>query len=156
PPAVESYPGLGGDRGEPIDGDQAPECIARLERGPVSIAEALADEDHPNGTLDWVPYFGKAAKPLPTPEPLPTVPPQPVAAPPLDIPELIASIAQVLNSSRPDPVNVFVSEGKASRTVIARDLVTGRVIGSHEEPMDDAFKSSVPPAVKRTSYIRDD
>jgi hypothetical protein len=156
--ALESYTDFGVDMVEPIDGDQDPECIARLERGPVSIAEALADEDHPNGTLDWVPYFGKATSGmagLPT-EPLPVVPPQPVAAPQLDIPELIASIAQVLNSSRPDPVNVFVSEGKASRTVIDRDLVTGKVIGSHEEPMDDPFRGSVPPVTKRTSYIRDD
>src|SRR4029077_11936261 len=107
-------------------------------------------------TLDWVPYFGKATYGMAgLPTRLPVAPP-PAAAPPLDIPELIAFIAQVLNSSRPDPVNVFVSEAKASRTVIDRDLVTGKVIGSHEEPMDDPFRASVPPAVRRTQYIRDD
>src|SRR4029077_7234041 len=107
-------------------------------------------------TLDWVPYFGKATYGMAgLPTRLPVAPP-PAAAPPLDIPELIASIAQVLNSSRPDPVNVFVSDGKASRTVIDRDLVTGKVIGSNEEPMDVPFKGALPPVTKRTSYIRDD
>lgn len=59
--ALNSYTEFGVDMVEPIDGDQDEECIARLERGPVTIEEALADTDHPNGTLDWVPYFGKSS-----------------------------------------------------------------------------------------------
>lgn len=55
--ALGSYAEFGIEMVEPLDGDQDPECIARLERGPVSLEDAEADEDHPNGTLDWVPYF---------------------------------------------------------------------------------------------------
>ena len=55
--ALGSYGEFGIDMVEPLDGDQDEECVARLARGPVTLEEAEADEDHPNGTLDWVPYF---------------------------------------------------------------------------------------------------
>jgi hypothetical protein len=55
--ALDSYGEFGIDMVEPLDGDQDEECLARMARGPVTLAEAEADEDHPNGTLDWVPYF---------------------------------------------------------------------------------------------------
>jgi hypothetical protein len=57
--ALASYADAGVEMVEPIDGDQDEECIARLDRGAVTLDEADADEDHPNGTLDWVPYFGE-------------------------------------------------------------------------------------------------
>lgn len=58
--AIESYSQFGIDRVEAIDGDQDPECAARSGQT-FTLEEAAAIEDHPNGTLDWVPLFaGKA------------------------------------------------------------------------------------------------
>jgi hypothetical protein len=42
-----------------IDGDGDPECADRNGQT-FAIDEALAIEDHPNGTLDWVPVLDKA------------------------------------------------------------------------------------------------
>jgi hypothetical protein len=61
--ALGSYAEFGIDKVEPLDGDEDPECVARLARGPVTLAEAEADEDHPNGTLDWVPFFEEDGPP---------------------------------------------------------------------------------------------
>jgi hypothetical protein len=55
--ALNTYGDAGFEMVEPMDGDQDEECIDRLARGPVTIDEADADEDHPNGTLDWIPYL---------------------------------------------------------------------------------------------------
>lgn len=58
--ALTSYGQFGVEMVEAIDGDQDEECAAR--HGEVmSIDEAAAIEDHPNGTLDWAPVFGAAA-----------------------------------------------------------------------------------------------
>ena len=53
--AIESYRDAGVEMVEPQDGDEDEECAARMARGPVPLDEALADEDHPNGTLAWSP-----------------------------------------------------------------------------------------------------
>src|SRR5262249_3564670 len=42
-----------------IAGDGDPECAAR-EGQPFSVEDALGIEDHPNGTLDWVPIIDKS------------------------------------------------------------------------------------------------
>ncbi len=41
---------------EAIDGDGDEECAAR-DGQEFSIADADGIEDHPNGTLDWVPVL---------------------------------------------------------------------------------------------------
>ena len=46
---------------EAIDGDDDEECRDRVANNPYTIEEALAVEDHPNGTLDWIPLSDKAA-----------------------------------------------------------------------------------------------
>jgi SPP1 gp7 family putative phage head morphogenesis protein len=52
--ALESYGTLGVGQVQAIDGDDDPECAER--NGQVySVADASLIEDHPNGTLDWVP-----------------------------------------------------------------------------------------------------
>ena len=55
--SIESYREFGVEMVEPIDGDQDEMCQERLDRGAVTLDEAMADEDHPNGTLDWVPVL---------------------------------------------------------------------------------------------------
>lgn len=131
--ALNSYTEFGVEMVEPLDGDQDEECIARLERGPVSIDEALDDTDHPNGTLDWAPYFGKSSTPVPvTARPAPAEPPSQPGPPPLDISALIREMA-VAMKAEPMAVHVVNGEVRMMRTVIDRDVDTGRVIGSHEE-----------------------
>jgi HK97 family phage portal protein len=52
--ALQSYAEFGVEKVEALDGDYDEECAAR--NGQVfSLEEALAIEDHPNGTLDWAP-----------------------------------------------------------------------------------------------------
>lgn len=53
--SLGSYGEFGVQMVEPLDGDEDEECQARLARGTVSLDEAEADEDHPNGTLVWSP-----------------------------------------------------------------------------------------------------
>jgi len=57
--AITSFSEYGVSEVQAIDGDGDEVCAAR--NGQVfSIAEAEGIEDHPNGTLDWAPYFAKA------------------------------------------------------------------------------------------------
>ena len=58
--ALASYTEFGIDRVQAIDGDGDLECAQRNGQT-YSIDEAAGIEDHPNGTLDWVPVVGKAA-----------------------------------------------------------------------------------------------
>jgi hypothetical protein len=58
--AIESYRDGGVTMVEPQDGDADEECAARMARGAVPLDEALDDEDHPNGTLSWVPVVDYA------------------------------------------------------------------------------------------------
>lgn len=53
--ALESYREYGVEMVEAVDGDEDEECAARVAHGPYTLAEAMDIEDHPNGTLDWVP-----------------------------------------------------------------------------------------------------
>ena len=55
--ALDSYQELGVKEVEAIDGDDDPECAERNGKR-YTLAEAAAIEDHPNGTLDWVPVLG--------------------------------------------------------------------------------------------------
>jgi cell pole-organizing protein PopZ len=62
--ALRGYREFGVEYMEIIDGDVDDECKDRLDRYPDGIwpiDEALAEEDHPNGTLDWIPLSDKAA-----------------------------------------------------------------------------------------------
>jgi hypothetical protein len=54
--ALDSYAELGVTQVEAIDGDGDEECAAR-DGQTFSLEEALDIEDHPNGTLDWVPVL---------------------------------------------------------------------------------------------------
>lgn len=57
--SITSFREYGVSQVQAIDGDSDEECAAR--NGNVySIDEAADIEDHPNGTLDWVPYFEAA------------------------------------------------------------------------------------------------
>jgi phage portal protein BeeE len=54
--AIDSYGAMGVEQVEAIDGDDDEECAAR--NGQVYTLDEAADiEDHPNGTLDWVPVL---------------------------------------------------------------------------------------------------
>ncbi len=55
--ALATYGEAGIEMVEAIDGDQDEECIDRVARNPYTLDEADAEEDHPNGTLDWVPVM---------------------------------------------------------------------------------------------------
>ena len=52
--ALGSYSEFGVEEVEAVDGDEDEECAAR-DGQIFSIDEADTEEDHPNGTLDWVP-----------------------------------------------------------------------------------------------------
>lgn len=58
--ALGSYGQYGVERVQALDGDKDEECAARDGKD-YSLAEANDISDHPNGTLDWVPYFAEAA-----------------------------------------------------------------------------------------------
>jgi len=58
--AITSYREYGVSHVQAIDGDGDEECAAR--NGVVFTVDDAQDiEDHPNGTLDWAPYFAEAA-----------------------------------------------------------------------------------------------
>lgn len=58
--SIESYRDANVTMVEPQDGDKDPTCAARVAHGAVTLDEALGDEDHPNGTLSWVPVVDYA------------------------------------------------------------------------------------------------
>ena len=58
--SIESYRDAGVTMVEPQDGDKDESCARRMARGAVPLDEALGDEDHPNGTLSWVPVVDYA------------------------------------------------------------------------------------------------
>ena len=62
--ALGSYTDAGIEQVQAIDGDGDPECAER-DGQVYDVDEADSIEDHPNGTLDWVPIveFGKATLP---------------------------------------------------------------------------------------------
>ena len=57
--AIASYREYGVEQVEAIDGDEDELCAARNGK-PFSLDEAMTIQDHPNGTLDWMPIVGKA------------------------------------------------------------------------------------------------
>jgi hypothetical protein len=59
--ALGSYGDAGIEMVEAIDGDEDEECADRVANNPYTLEDADAEEDHPNGTLDWVPYVEDAA-----------------------------------------------------------------------------------------------
>lgn len=61
--ALYSYSDAGIEMVQAIDGDQDEECAARNGQE-FTVDEAAAIEDHPNGTLDWVPVLVTKADPI--------------------------------------------------------------------------------------------
>jgi len=57
--ALDAYGEFGVERVLAYDGDYDPECAAR-DGQTFTVEEAMAIEDHPNGTLDWAPVTDKA------------------------------------------------------------------------------------------------
>ncbi len=55
--AIASYEDAGVTEVEAIDGDDDEECRDRVANNPYTIEQAMQIEDHPNGTLDWVPVI---------------------------------------------------------------------------------------------------
>lgn len=53
--SLDSYGEAGITMVEAIDGDEDDECIERVAGNPYTLEDADAEEDHPNGTLTWVP-----------------------------------------------------------------------------------------------------
>ncbi len=65
---IESYREYDVSQVQAIDGDGDEECAAR-DGQVFDLDDALAIEDHPNGTLDWEPVIGKAAPIMEAPMP---------------------------------------------------------------------------------------
>jgi hypothetical protein len=128
--ALGTYQDAGIEMVEAIDGDQDDECIQRLAGNPYTVDDASMEEDHPNGTLDWVPVLpGEASLDI---SPLDKRSP--------DISSMAAAIADIQKTMlRPKRV-MTDSDGRlvpvVTRTIIDRDPETNRVIGSHEEYVD--------------------
>ena len=55
--ALGSYAEVGIEMVEAIDGDEDELCADRLSRNPFTIDDADAEDEHPNGTLDWLPVI---------------------------------------------------------------------------------------------------
>ena len=53
--ALRGYAEFGIREVEAIDGDDDDECRDRVAANPWTVDDALAELDHPNGTLDWAP-----------------------------------------------------------------------------------------------------
>jgi hypothetical protein len=58
--AITSYREFGVQQVQAIDGDGDEQCAQR-DGQVYSLDEASGIEDHPNGTLDWAPYFAEVA-----------------------------------------------------------------------------------------------
>jgi hypothetical protein len=133
---LRGYQEMGVERFEALDGDFDEECETRNGQT-FSIEEALEIEDHPNGTLDWIPldedgkssdlgwreFAMKALDALAAPrEPQPapvfslTVPPasQPVT---VNVPEQAAPIVNVAAAEAPI-VNVTMPEQPTPMVVV--------------------------------------
>lgn len=54
-----TYAGLGVEYVDALDGDKDDECSRRVAHNPWPVGEAYGQQDHPNGTLDWVPVREK-------------------------------------------------------------------------------------------------
>jgi phage portal protein BeeE len=96
-----------------IDGDNDEECAAR-DGQEFDLDEALAIEDHPNGTLDWSPVIGEPVAAKSAPVETPTMPT--FGIPQITIPMDFDSMAQAQREQtemlkalleRPDPQPVF-------------------------------------------------
>ena len=140
--ALESYSGFGVTEVEAIDGDEDEECAAR--NGQIySVEDAAGIEDHPNGTLDWVPVLEPKARLDPMIEVLKALAmrPEPTITIPVQIttPE-VTYTAPDIHVTTPDvhvaPAEVNVAAPQVivppMRTVVDRDGA-GRITGSHEE-----------------------
>lgn len=85
--AIETYREYDVQLVEAIDGDEDQQCVDRQALdsgygpGIYTIDDAAGIEDHPNGTLDWVPFFeaGKAVLPASVREVATAAPPAPPA-----------------------------------------------------------------------------
>jgi hypothetical protein len=122
---------------EAIDGDGDEECAAR--NGNVyAVDEALEIEDHPNGTLDWIPVVDKAwHDPAEQVERVLKAMPQPVyhfhVEPDISMPDITLPKMEPVFHVEPAPVRVDVAlPPPPTRTVLDFDDA-GKVIGSHEE-----------------------
>ena len=152
--ALGTYRELGSEYVEAIDGDDDEACSARLLYNPWPIEDAFAEQDHPNGTLDWVPIVSQAeildaldegkaqdtrppaaiwagiealakAAAIPTPEPL--APIINVAAPP--IPAVTIDNREVAEAIR-ELKALLVP--KPRKVTVLRDT-QGRITGTMEE-----------------------
>lgn len=59
--SIASYEDAGITHVEASDGDEDQECVDRLAGNPYTVEEAASIEDHPNGTLAWLPVIDYAA-----------------------------------------------------------------------------------------------
>jgi hypothetical protein len=148
--ALGSYGDAGVEMVEAIDGDEDEECIARLAGNPYTIDEADAEEDHPNGTLDWVPLMPEEAKATfrshdlrdrmhaiadSVPDLVVHVsPPQVnVAAPTVNVEAPTVNVpAPVVNVAAPNVIVTPAPVPKPTRKVVHRDD-EGRISGVSEE-----------------------
>ena len=64
--SLRSYGDFGIAEVDAIDGDEDPECAERNGQR-FGLEEALDIEDHPNGTLDWIPVIPEKSARLPEP-----------------------------------------------------------------------------------------
>ena len=144
--ALGSYADLGVQMVEAIDGDGDQECIDRLARNPYTLEDADAEEDHPNGTLDWAPIIDEPAKAQISLKAKALALIERVMASDDDDRAQIAVLAKavldlgareipapVVNVA-PAEVTVNVPEQRATRTTFLRDE-RGQAIGSETTPV---------------------
>ncbi len=63
--ALSTYTELGAQYVDAIDGDGDEACAERVRNNPWLIDDAYSENDHPNGTLDWIPVVAEEVKAAP-------------------------------------------------------------------------------------------
>lgn len=137
--ALTTYTGYGVERVQAIDGDTDEECAARNGKE-FTILEAAVIQDHPNGTLDWVPILGRSpvrgSAPVTVPAPRPPravrTPRAPKPAPPV----------QAVHAAPPPPATKPVSDAfqKALADLRGQSL-RARTEKAVADKLDDALRT---------------
>jgi phage portal protein BeeE len=129
--ALGSYDEAGLTQVQAIDGDGDPECAER-DGQVFDIDEADTIEDHPNGTLDWVPVIGEyKAAPLSKAEPI-EVGPRTAHAAELYLAELEAAASQ-----RQAKADAAASENESRLAALVEQFaaLTRETLANREAPI---------------------
>lgn len=166
--ALGSYSEFGVEWVQAIDGDEDEECASR-DGQEFTVDEASTIEDHPNGTLDWVPvvkaeltperYTGpnveihipeSVAMSLPAPQVTVNVPEQPAPNVTVHVPEFPAPIVNIpqqpaaqitVNVPEPKPVKATLSDGPMEVVVTKMPQRVHRAVRNQQGQVEGSIEA---------------